>query len=91
MRHPQAQWISYAPHGQAAQVACDVCRVGGTVPREQVEAFLAQHLQHHASVSHYGLGDAVAALTKFFGIRPCTPCEQRRRALNQVAPRLWTR
>lgn len=28
-------------------------------------------------------GDAVASATKAVGIRPCAPCEQRRRWLNQ--------
>lgn len=28
-------------------------------------------------------GDAVAAITQATGIRPCSPCEQRKRALNQ--------
>jgi hypothetical protein len=28
------------------------------------------------------LGDMVAGITKFFGVQPCTPCEQRRRAFN---------
>lgn len=30
-----------------------------------------------------GAGDAVANVTKAFGVKPCTPCEQRRRWLNQ--------
>jgi hypothetical protein len=30
-----------------------------------------------------GLGDVVAAMTKAVGIKPCGPCEQRRRLLNE--------
>lgn len=31
-----------------------------------------------------GLGDIVAAVTKFFGIHTCAPCEQRKAFLNTV-------
>lgn len=31
-----------------------------------------------------GAGDAVAAFTAQLGMQPCTPCEERRRKLNQL-------
>jgi hypothetical protein len=31
-----------------------------------------------------GAGDVIANVTRAIGIKPCTPCEQRRRALNQL-------
>lgn len=31
-----------------------------------------------------GAGDAVKAMTQAVGIRSCTPCEERRRRLNQA-------
>ena len=33
-----------------------------------------------------GLGDVVAKATKRLGIKPCTPCEERRRLLNRLVP-----
>lgn len=30
-----------------------------------------------------GLGDAIAKVTKAVGIKPCAPCEERRRKLNR--------
>lgn len=30
------------------------------------------------------LGDAVAKMTKAFGIKPCSACEQRRKILNRI-------
>ena len=34
---------------------------------------------HHA----VGAGDAVRAATQAMGIQPCTPCEERRKRMNQ--------
>jgi hypothetical protein len=31
-----------------------------------------------------GLGDSVAAATQAMGVQPCTPCEERKRKLNQM-------
>ena len=31
-----------------------------------------------------GLGDVIATITKFFGVKTCAPCEERRRLMNQV-------
>lgn len=33
------------------------------------------------------VGDSIAALTKAFGIKPCSKCEQRRRVLNEIKKR----
>lgn len=33
-----------------------------------------------------GLGDTIAKVTKFFGVRPCRGCEKRRRRLNELWP-----
>ncbi len=30
-----------------------------------------------------GLGDAIASATSALGVQPCTPCEERKRKLNQ--------
>lgn len=33
-----------------------------------------------------GLGDTIAKITKFFGIKPCSACERRRKSLNKKVP-----
>ena len=44
-----------------------------------------------ARCAHYlgtarGLGDVVASVTKSVGLTPCGGCQQRREALNKIAP-----
>jgi hypothetical protein len=41
--------------------------------------------------THRGMGDLIAQATKAVGIQPCTPCEERRRQLNGMFPRVWRR
>lgn len=44
------------------------------------------------AASAFPIGDYVARVTKAFGFEPCTPCEERRRALNRLGDRaasLW--
>lgn len=54
-----------------------------------LEAFMSAHQAHQsASPTHMGAGDVVAAATKRLGMTPCSPCEARRRALNQLVPRV---
>ena len=36
-----------------------------------------------------GVGDLVAKLTKVFGIKPCSACEQRRKVLNKLRIQGW--
>lgn len=38
-----------------------------------------------------GLGDAVAAVTKAFGIKPCDGCKKRQEWLNRKVPQVWRR
>ncbi|KKM02171.1 hypothetical protein LCGC14_1787130 [marine sediment metagenome] len=33
-----------------------------------------------------GLGDTIAKVTKFFGIKPCGGCSQRQEKLNELVP-----
>jgi len=42
--------------------------------------------------SRLPLGDAVARVTKAFGVQPCTPCQERQRAMNRFGDRFaeWT-
>ena len=36
-----------------------------------------------------GVGDLIAKLTKTFGIKPCSSCEQRRKVLNKLRINNW--
>jgi len=36
-----------------------------------------------------GLGDVIATVTHFAGIRPCEPCQRRREALNEISKNLF--
>lgn len=69
------------------EIHCEWCRVGGPMSKAQAIAFVREH-------AHSGAGDAVAAVAKpiarMLGLKEnCTPCEQRRRALNAALP--WPR
>lgn len=91
-RHPTVSWVLVVPAGRAARVHCEVCGASATIGARSVEAFAHQHRAHRSSAPGYhGAGDAVAALTGRLGMTPCTPCEQRRMALNRMVPRLWRR
>lgn len=39
-------------------------------------------------VSHMGLGDVIAGITKAIGIAPCQGCEERRQKLNRLFPKV---
>ena len=41
------------------------------------------------SCTHMGMGDVIARGTKALGIKPCSPCEERRRRLNGMFPNFW--
>lgn len=87
---PDIPWVQVcqAP-GVPSQVACHACRVQADVQfQDEVEAFAAAHHVHTAGPDHVGLGDLIAGVAKpvasLFGKAPCTPCEARRRAANQL-------
>lgn len=61
---------------------CDQCGAQAHV------AHPAQFAQGHRCAA-MGLGDAIARGTKALGIKPCSPCEERRRKLNGLMPRIW--
>jgi len=33
-----------------------------------------------------GFGELIASVTKFFGAKPCAPCDKRRKYLNKITP-----
>jgi hypothetical protein len=76
-------------------VSCSVCGARAAVHPAAAEAVVAQHRAHQGAPGRYGAGDLVAAVAKpiarVLGRQPCTPCEQRRHALNRLAPALWPR
>ena len=91
--HPRVQWvILQQQHDGSIVCTCQVCNATAhaQVP-QQVEAFAGSHARHQSSATHYGAGDMVAGLTGALGIKPCTPCEQRRMALNSWLPRVFRR
>jgi hypothetical protein len=58
------------------------------------DAFARLHAQHQPAVpaqTHLGAGDLIAKFTGALGIKPCTPCEARKRALNGMFPRVMRR
>lgn len=91
--HPRVQWVRLTQQpNQTVLCQCGVCGAAGTASSaQQIEAFAGQHAEHQSSPTHYGAGDVIAGVTHRMGIKPCTPCEQRRRMLNGVLPRLWRR
>lgn len=46
-------------------------------------------LRELANQQGMGVGDLVAKLTKTFGIKPCSACEQRRKVLNRLRIDGW--
>lgn len=94
-RHPSAQWIVFqlAPGGIVA-IGCEICRVEARLSLAQADAFTRQHATHQsASPTHLGLGDLVAKaaqpVARALGVPTnCAPCEARKHALNNLAPRV---
>lgn len=95
MQHPNVSWITCdAIAGGLFVCRCDVCGVAmqGPAPAMQADAFARAHAAHEsASPTHYGLGDLAARATSAIGIKPCSPCEARRRALNGLMPQVMRR
>jgi hypothetical protein len=95
-RHPQVHWITLQYYDQQTPCYLMTCTVCGqqvyAFNDAQVTGFVQAHAEHRsAAPSHYGLGDVVARATKAVGIAPCTPCEQRRRMLNGMLPKVMRR
>ncbi len=87
---PEIPWVLVAESGspRSARVSCTVCGDGGIVMLPAIGHFAAQHAEHRSPAGTIGLGDVVASVAKpiagALGMAPCTPCEERRRALNAV-------
>lgn len=91
---PKIEWIYIYSDGQYVHGFCQICRVQ-TPPTNDAgfDAFVAQHEVHQSSsADHLGLGDAFAAAAHALGFdKKCSPCEARRRAMNQFAPQFMRR
>lgn len=61
---------------------------------QAADQFARVHSAHQSAApqpTHYGAGDLIAKATGALGIKPCSPCEARRRALNGLLPNVWKR
>ena len=80
-------WVLVGVYGSGYVAQCQVCGASASGAEEQIHAFADAHAAHQSSSqTHMGAGDLVAGLAKALGFSGCTPCEQRRRALNQAMP-----
>lgn len=89
-QHPHVPWVSIEPltdgtaivtntrNGQRMRATSDV----------QIHEFAAAAAR---APSHYGAGDAVAAMTHRMGFKKCAPCAQRQARLNAMLPNVWRR
>lgn len=95
VQHPNVAWISCnILRPGVFQCSCSVCGAGMGAPgtNQAADLFARAHAQHQStSPTHLGAGDLVAKLTGALGIKPCTPCQARQRALNEAFPRVMRR
>lgn len=56
------------------------------VQEEQVIDITAPALENEETLPAAGLGDTVAKITDFLGIKKCEPCEERRKKWNKEFP-----
>ena len=75
--------------GGVFDLYCEVCGDGALQRTAAVAGTFAQaHSVHQSPRGSFRLGDAIAAVAKpvakAMGKQPCTPCEARRRALNDI-------
>lgn len=97
LQHPNVSWIlceQSSPGG--FRCACQVCHASmlGPGSGQAADQFARVHSAHQSAApqpTHYGAGDLVAKATGALGIKPCSPCEARRRALNGLFPSVWKR
>lgn len=90
---PEIQWVLVDPRQNGIDAYCEVCGVGGLQrSSHDVASFAQAHRTHQAPKGSLRLGDAFAAVAKpiarAMGQKPCSPCEARRRAMNDLK-RFW--
>jgi len=93
IQHPNVSWVlcGQSIGGSSWQCSCQVCgaQMGSFGSAQAADAFARVHSAHQsASPTHYGLGDLIAKATSAVGIKPCSPCEARRRAMNGAFPQV---
>ena len=92
VQHPNVPWVSCNMIQPGIfQCRCSTCGITMPAPgtNQAADGFAAAHSQHQPT--HFGAGDLVAKLTGALGIKPCSPCEARKRALNGMFPRVLRR
>ena len=84
-------WIKTGFKNGFPIVVCEVCEEAKVVPTEvALGTFVDAHSNHYSQAEGWmGAGDAIHAAAKRLGIMTCTPCEQRRRAMNRMMPRVF--
>lgn len=86
------QWVYAYANDSGLWCWCEVCNAEeGPTNDQGLEMFAEAHAQHQsASPTQLGLGDVatpfLSAAAKALGIEHCTPCEQRRLAMNNFMP-----
>lgn len=97
VQHPNVSWIVCDQNAPGVfRCACQICGASMQSPGsgQAADQFARVHSAHSspaASPTHYGAGDLIAKATGALGIKPCSPCEARRRALNGLFPNVWRR
>ena len=94
--HPDVPWVAvgeaqtYAGGMVAYQAQCQICQAEILGDADSVDLFASAHASHvSSSPTHLGMGDLVSKLAKSLGfVKPCTPCEERRQAMNAAVPRV---
>jgi hypothetical protein len=87
-------WIFLYSDGRSIHCYCQICQAQSPPTDDNgIDAFVAQHEEHRSPVpTHMGMGDMFAAATKALGFeKKCSPCEARRRAMNNAMPTVWRR
>ncbi len=95
VRHPNVSWVNcqVGPRG-AFRCVCLVCKAAMAEfgSGQAADAFARAHAAHQSeNPTHYGLGDLIAKATGALGIKPCSPCEARRREANRMFPQVMRR
>jgi hypothetical protein len=95
VQHPNVSWVVCEnPAPGVFRCVCQVCNaaMAANASGQAADQFARVHSAHQsASPTHYGLGDLVAKVTSAVGVKPCSPCEARRRQMNGWAPRVLPR
>lgn len=96
VQHPNVPTVHCQQGPGVYLCTCQICgaSMGHPGSGQAADQFARVHSAHQPAApapTHYGAGDLVAKATGALGIKPCSPCEARRRALNGLFPNVWRR